>query len=276
MSNTKQKPVLRYPGSKWRIAPYIVQHFPAHGVYLEPFFGSGAVFFTKAAVGTEVVNDLDGEVANLFRVIREHPEELVAALQMTAYARDEYELACLPAEGCVERARCYLVKSWQGCRGKMTTKSGWKLERLPRDGGFTWPEVWSRLPEYVLRATVRLRRTYVENRPAMELINRYCTPEALLYVDPPYLPSTCSSMYAVGMSEQDHVDLLRTLRSHRGMVIVSGYANPLYDEMLASWRKESIAARNVRNDSRTEVLWINPAASSQLQPSLFHREEAER
>lgn len=87
------KPVLKYPGSKWTLAEWIVGHLPAHRVYCEPFFGSGAVFFTKPPSKLETINDLDGEVVNLFRVLRDRPDDLAAAAALTPYAREEHTLA---------------------------------------------------------------------------------------------------------------------------------------------------------------------------------------
>lgn len=84
--------MLKYPGSKWRIAEWIVSMMPEHKSYLEPFFGSGAVFFTKKPSRIETINDLDGEIVNLFRVIRERSEELERAVALTPYRRKEYEV----------------------------------------------------------------------------------------------------------------------------------------------------------------------------------------
>lgn len=79
------KAVLKYPGGKWRIAEWVIAHFPAHSVYLEPYFGSGAIFFTKAPAGIETVNDLDGDIVNLFRVCRERGEELARLIELTRF-----------------------------------------------------------------------------------------------------------------------------------------------------------------------------------------------
>ena len=84
------KPVLKYAGAKWRLADWIIEHFPQHEIYLEPFFGSGAVFFRKAPARLETINDIDGSVVNLFRVLREQPEQLAAMIELTPWARDEY------------------------------------------------------------------------------------------------------------------------------------------------------------------------------------------
>ena len=83
--------LLKYPGSKWRVADWIISHFPEHKVYCEPFFGSGAVFFNKSSVYIETINDIDGDVVNLFRVCRERPEELARLIEMTPFARDEFQ-----------------------------------------------------------------------------------------------------------------------------------------------------------------------------------------
>lgn len=86
-----QRPIIKYPGSKWRMAEWIVSLMPEHKSYLEPFFGSGAVFFCKSPSRIETVNDLDGEIVNLFRVVRDHPEALERAVALTPFSRGEYE-----------------------------------------------------------------------------------------------------------------------------------------------------------------------------------------
>lgn len=82
--------ILKYPGSKWTLAERIVREMPPHKFYLEPFFGSGAVFFNKDPAEYETINDLDGNVVNFFRVCREHPDELARAVNLTPFAREEF------------------------------------------------------------------------------------------------------------------------------------------------------------------------------------------
>lgn len=108
-------PVLKYPGAKWRLAVWILERMPPHEQYVEPFFGSGAVFFRKQPSRLETINDLDGDVVNLFRVIREAPEELAAAAWATPWAREEYEASYERPGGLdpAERARRFLVRCWQ-------------------------------------------------------------------------------------------------------------------------------------------------------------------
>ena len=110
------KCVLKYPGAKNRIVDWICGYIPPHEVYLEPYFGSGAVFFNKIPARIETVNDLDGDVVNYFRVVREHSRELASLLAQTPYSRDEYEKAYEPQDGItdVERARRFAVRCWMG------------------------------------------------------------------------------------------------------------------------------------------------------------------
>ena len=119
------KPILRWPGAKWRIAQWIINHFPEHGTYLEPFFGGGAVFFTKPPSGTETINDIDDNIINLFRVIREHSYELVRLIECTPYAKAEYECCRRTYKteaDDIERARKYLVAVWQDLAGRLIKK----------------------------------------------------------------------------------------------------------------------------------------------------------
>lgn len=82
---------MKYPGSKWRLAPWIISHFPEHHSYLEPYFGSGAVHFNKERSNIENINDSDGNVVDLFRCMRERPDQLARAIYLTPYSRQVYE-----------------------------------------------------------------------------------------------------------------------------------------------------------------------------------------
>lgn len=99
------KSILKYPGAKWRIADWIISHFPPHKVYLEPFFGSGACFFNKVPAYIETINDLDGDIVNLFKVCREHPQELAQLINLTPFARDEFQNCYERSNNPIEQAR---------------------------------------------------------------------------------------------------------------------------------------------------------------------------
>lgn len=132
------KAPIRYPGSKWAIADWIISHFPEgyeKMVYLEPFAGSGAVFFNKNPGAVETVNDLDSDIVNLFRVLREYPAELKQALVLTPYSREEYDLSFEPCEDPLEKARRYMVRTTQAIGAKMDGKCGWRNHKQMKIGG---------------------------------------------------------------------------------------------------------------------------------------------
>ncbi|UHA74421.1 DNA adenine methylase [Paenibacillus sp. 481] len=257
--------ILHYPGSKWSMADWIISHMPAHTTYLEPFFGSGAVLFSKVRSKLETVNDLDGEVVNLFRVIRERPDELAYAIRCTPHSREEYYLSYEPAapENELERARRLLVRLWQGRGGKTSHRTGWR-SMIETNGPLPGKE-WARFPERIAAVAERLIGVQIENQPALELLQRYRRPNVMIYADPPYILSTrTTTSYRFEMTEDDHMELLDALDDHPGPVILSGYAHDLYDDRLSHWRRETKRAKAEGGASREEVLWINPIAAEQV------------
>ena len=254
--------ILRYPGSKWRIADFIISHFPAHHSYLEPFFGSGAVLFNKSASNIETINDLSGDVINLFRVIREEPEELARKITLTPYSRAEYEAAWMGnPEDKIGKARDFLIKSWQGHGFRSNEKTGWKNDVIGRERSYA-VRCWNNLPDYIVQAAKRLKQVQIEQMDAMEIIKRFNHPGVLIYADPPYLLSTRSTrnkeQYDHEMiSEEEHLRLLETLLQHKGYVIISGYDNELYNKTLKGWSKANGKSNTDGGEYRTETIWFN-------------------
>lgn len=272
-------PVLRWPGAKWRIAEWVVSHFPHHDAYVEPFFGSGAAFFTKDPSRVEVINDLDGNVVLLFRVLRERGAELAALLALTPWAEDEYRHSweALHAGGLgvdeLERARRLITVTWQQMgRKPVTQRSSWRFRELAGQSPIT---AWHTLPDRVRYATERLANAQISSMPAIKLIEQTQGPDVLVYADPPYLREIRSGarMYEHEMRGRDqHDELLDTLRAHLGPVVLSAYANEYYTEQLPGWHSVSTAARTQTNAQRAETLWINPVAWRRLthvSPQLF-------
>ncbi len=278
MSQTPIKPILKYPGAKWRLAPWIVSHFPEHQHYVEPYAGSAACFFTKAPAPHEVLNDLNGSICTLFRVLRERGEELAEAISLTPWCEEEYTRFEKDwyHEDDVEHARRFLVRCWQAHGGTIYQVSGWKHNGL---GGHAYPvRLWRQLPERLLATVERLRDAEIRNRPALEIIDYYNAPDVLLYLDPPYVLKTRSrKYYPYEMDDSDHLQLLASLVQHKGMVILSGYTHPLYEERLTDWHRVTISAQAEHGKAQTEVLWLNPKAAQCQQLSLFpqtkHRKE---
>ena len=259
--------ILKYPGAKWRIADWIVGKIPKHHSYLEPFFGSGAILFRKNRSNIETVNDLDGDIVNLFRVVREKPGELASAVHLTPYARQEYDDAFKSSENVsdVERARKMLVKHWQG-HGFRTGayKAGWKNDLQGRERSYV-TLCWNRVPTWIKEAAERLKDVQIEHSPALEVIERFNFPNVLIYADPPYVLSTRTGKnYTHEMTDADHEKLLKTLLQHKGMVMLSGYHSELYDDYLSDWYREEVKTFAEHARPRTEVLWMNFAPSRQV------------
>lgn len=261
MSN-EARPVLKYPGSKWRLADWIISLMPPHKSYLEPFFGSGAVFFKKEPSRIETINDLDGEIVNLFRVIRDKPEELARAIALTPYSREEYERAwSLRQEGGrddVETARLTLVRYWQTHGSSQVYKGGWKNDRAGREYAYD-VRYWNQLPGWIMDAVARLKTAQIEQLPALDVIRRFRHPDVLIYADPPYVLSTRKGrQYNVDMTDdKEHVKLLDALKVHPGPVILSGYESELYDQHLQGWIKLQRKALAEGGAARTETVWMN-------------------
>jgi DNA adenine methylase len=253
------KALLHYPGSKRRIAPWIIRQMPAHHSYLEPFFGSGAVLFEKSPSRIETVNDLDGDVVNFFRVIRdpESREWLTEWLSYTPYARQIYDKAFRETEDPIERAGNFAVRAMQSHGFCTNGKSGWKKDVYGREAAYAVRN-WNRLPEALAGMAARLKQVQIESRPALEVIRAFNHPNVLIYCDPPYVLSTRGRrQYRHEMEDTDHEELLEELCKSRAMVMISGYDCELYEAYLQSWRKEQVGARAQNGLPRTETLWMN-------------------
>jgi len=266
--------VLRYHGGKWRLAPWILAHFPPHRVYVEPFGGAASVLMRKRRAYAEVYNDLDGEVVNVFRVLRD-PEQAAAlahAIQLTPFARTEYQLSTHRAADPIEQARRTIARAFMGFGSDSTSGSstgfratGWSNGRSPAGD-------WANYPRRIAEFTARLAGVTLEAREALEIIVQQDTARTLFYCDPPYPLATRSIRqryagkgYRHEMTDDAHRSLAGVLRAVQGMVVLSGYHSALYDELLyPDWERTEIAAMADGARPRVEVLWLNPAASAAL------------
>lgn len=254
------KAVIKYPGSKWSLADWIISFFPEHHSYLEPFFGSGAVFFNKPRSNIETVNDLDGNVVNLFEWIKKDPERLAHEIYCTPYARQIYEeaFASVP-EDSFERAVNFYIRMNMGYGFRTTGgKVGWKNDIQGRERAYASQD-WCNLPEKILQAAERLRGVQIENRPAVELIKRFNYPNVLIYLDPPYMAETRhGKQYRHEMFDKEsHEKLLITALEHKGPVLISGYESDLYNEILKDWHREERTAYSQVHSKTREMLWMN-------------------
>lgn len=306
--NAPTRPVLRWHGGKWKLAPWILGFFPTHRVYVEPFGGAGSMLLRKPRVYAEVYNDLDSEVVNLFRVLR-HPSwggALVAALRLTPFAREEFNDANAATEDPVERARRLVIRSFMGFGSnahsssetakktgfrshsrvkttlQVTSEAGYRSTGFRANSsrsGTTPAHDWANYPDALRLVIERLDGVTVENRDGMEVMAQHDDELTFHYVDPPYLPETRSPankydlkhrMYRHELTVADHKRLLSFLRGLRGMVALSGYPSAMYDDALSDWRREETAAHADGARPRTEVLWLNSSCAAALDRDRSH------
>lgn len=250
------KAVLKYPGGKWRIAKWIISHFPEHKVYCEPFFGSGAIFFNKPQAYIETINDIDGDVVNLFKVCRNNPEELARLIEFTPFAREEFEDCYEKSDDPVEQARRTLVRYHQSFGTSNSTKRSWR--NVQTYGGPRTATMWNYLPERIAEVCERLKDAQIENIDAMKLIERYDNENTLIYCDPPYMQGLRKkNMYRCEVSNDYHVKLLEMLKRSKSKVVLSGYDSPVYNTVLKGWYTDTKETTAQMGLHRTEKLWLN-------------------
>lgn len=273
--NAIQRPVLRYHGGKFGpkggFADWIVGQLPPHRVYVEPFGGAASVLMRKPRVYAEVYNDLEASVVNVFRVLRDPAlaAELRRSLALTPFSRLEFEAAYgPPPNDRVEWARMTIFRSMAGFGSAAGSNPAYRTGfRANSNRSGTTPAMdWLHYPEAVPAFVERLRGVVIEHGDALEVMRRHDGLETLHYVDPPYVHETRRGAtrrdpaYAHEMDDEDHRRLAAGLHELRGMVVLSGYASPLYDELFAGWPcvRRTAFADGARE--RIEYLWFNPAA----------------
>jgi len=268
-------PVIRYHGGKFRLAPWVIEHFPPHQVYIEPFGGAAGVLMQKPRSYAEVYNDLDGDIVNLFRVLQNatQREALAQLLVLTPYARDEFDLAWIYTDEPIERARRTVIRAQMGFGSAGATKgvTGFRIDCRRKYG--TAQQLWTRFPDQLATIGMRLADVMIENRPGVDVMLAHDSPQTLHYVDPPYMHSTRvkgsskGRYYRHEMDDEQHASLLTSLNQLQGMVVLSGYPNDLYSDCLDGWTVNTTTARisaGRGSDTRTECLWLNPACMEAL------------
>lgn len=265
---TPSRPLLRYHGGKWLLAPWIISHFPDHRVYVEPFGGAASVLLRKPRAYAEIYNDLDGEIVNVFRMARERGEELRRALELTPFSRAEFLQSYEPSDDPLEQARRTITRSFQGFGSAAVCKETSGFRANSNRSGTTPATDWRSYPDALVATIERLRGVVIEQKDAIELMLDHDSPDTLHYVDPPYVHSTRSQKvrgtvsrkaYRHEMSDADHEALADVLHSLRGAVVLSGYHNPLYDRLYRAWRRAEKATHADGARDRTEVLWLSPS-----------------
>lgn len=265
------QPPFGYFGGKMSLAPWIVQHFPEHNHYVEPFAGSLSVLLAKKPSRHETVNDLDEDIITFWRVLREQPDELMYRYACTPHARKEHEyaktakLAELPD---IERARLVWVQLSQN-RSSIRQGAGWRYTVKPDGTGKHFPRVFQSYLDRVPAVVQRLRNVTLECQPAIKIIDVYGhETNSLLYVDPPYLgQSRSAGGYIHDMtSENEHRELAEALNACQAAVVLSGYHSPLYAKLYKDWNviEAKTSVYIGAKPDRTEVLWTNRDTENRL------------
>jgi DNA adenine methylase len=266
------RPVLRYHGGKWRIAPWIIGHFPPHRTYVEPYGGAASVLMQKSRVSCEVYNDLDEEVVNVFTILRDpdRARELARLVSLTPFSRIEHVRAYEASKDSLERARRMIVRSMMAHGTDATTRRSNPGFRSKRTGDASHAQDFSNYPQHIRSFVSRLRSVVIECLPAVKVIERYDSDQTLHYVDPPYVSSTRTASaqpgrgYRFEMTDSDHKSLAARLHSITGMVVLSGYDSPLYRRLYPDWpvfRRKVMADKAV---PREECLWLSPRTAAKL------------
>jgi len=275
-----KRPALRYHGGKWKLAPWIISHFPPHRVYTEAFGGGGSVLLQKPRSYAEVYNDKWGVVVNVFQVLRdkESAVELERRIRLTPFSRDEFDSASKleGIEDPIERARLTIFRSFSGFGSASTNgehSTGFRANS--NRSGTTPAHDWENYPKHIKDFIERLQGVVIENRQAIDVITAHDGKETLHYVDPPYVHSTRymtgkNHAYAFEMTDEDHEELAQVLHNAEGMVLLSGYHSDLYDSLYGDWLKIERKAHADGAKDRIEVLWLNPLCEkAQSQGRLF-------
>lgn len=276
------KPPVTWFGSKSKLAPRIIQHFAAHRTYCEPFGGSAAVLLAKEPSRVEVYNDIDGDLVNLFRVLRDAAlfEQLLRGVTRTLYARAEFELAGQPACDPVERARRFLVRQRQSHGGLGKT---WSY--CVEDSSLGMSSAVRRWLCGVQRLPLihqRLQSVQIEQDAWQAVMDRFDGQRTLFYLDPPYMPETrVGGGYRHELDATEHRQLVERLLSIRGMAVLSGYAHEAYEPLeTAGWSRldyDVPAYTSSGRKRRVECLWLSPSlgATACSMPEIRERAQAD-
>ncbi|HLA80416.1 MAG TPA: DNA adenine methylase [Thermoleophilia bacterium] len=262
------RPVMRWHGGKWKLAPWIISHFPEHRVYVEPFGGAGSVLMRKPRSYAEVYNDLDGEAVNVFRVLRDPASaaELGRLMRLTPFSRKDFEAVVGKDDGAIERARMVIFRSFAGfgsASANFEYPTGFRSNS--NRSGTTPAHVWAHYPDEIAAFVDRLQGVVIESRPAIEVMAQHDGLTTLHYVDPPYLHSTrrprkrARKEYgAWEMSDEEHVELATVLHGLEGMVVLSGYRSELYDQLYMDWERDERKTFADGAAPRLECVWLSP------------------
>jgi DNA adenine methylase len=259
------RPPVKWHGGKFYLCHRIIEQFPPHHTYVEPFGGAASVLLNKPVCPVEVYNDLDQRITRLFRVLRDHGQELQCRLSLTPYSEIEFDESEKDAVDEIEQARRDFVR-WRLSLGGRGDSFSFTLHRVRRGMADVVSGYLSMIDEQLPLIVERLRRVEILSRPALDVIRAWDNADTLHYCDPPYVPETrhegSRSIYGCEMTEENHRELASVLKACKGKVVLSGYPSGLYDELYGNWRTVKFDMPNHAAGGRTktrkqEMLWMN-------------------
>lgn len=263
----RRRIVFGWYGGKFSHLEWLLPQLPEAHHYCEPFSGSAAVLLNRDPSPVETYNDVDGQVVNFFRMLRDHGPELERSIALTPFSREEYHRAIAgSAVGItdLERARRFYIRARQTRTGLAQTASlgRWaNCKDTSRAGMSGVVSRWLGGVEALAEIASRLIRVQIENRPALDVIRLYDSKKTLFYCDPPYLHDTRgdSKAYGFEMQESEHIELAAALHRCKGSVAISGYRNKLMDKLYKDWRRFDAPAKQCHSIKkvRQESLWMN-------------------
>ena len=254
-------------GGKFSHLSWLLPMLPECHHYCEPFSGSAAVLLNRNPSPVETYNDIDGEVANFFKVLRDQTEELTKAIAFTPFSREEFYWAVTDAGesmGDLERARRFFVRARQSRTGlaQTATLGRWaNCKNTSRAGMSGVVSRWLGSVEHLPEIALRLLRVQIENRPAVDLVRLYDNPNTLFYCDPPYIHASRGDDKAYGfeMDEASHMELSEVVHGCKGKVAISGYHCDLMDDLYKDWQCHDAPPKLCHSvkGQRQEGLWTN-------------------
>ena len=268
MSTERQLIAFPYYGGKQKHVNDILPFLPKTEAYCEPFCGSAAILLNRHQTPIEILNDLNKSITNFFMVLRDRKKskELLRLLDLTPYSRAEFDEAWNETGESVEDARRFFIRSCMDIRraGKRRD-AGWSAVKSYKKNQFSYPprNFNKKIDEKLPLVIERLKNVQIDNRPAIDVIQKFDSSQMLFYCDPPYLPSTRKSAndYKFDMSFKDHEELAGILNRCKAKVVLSGYDADQMDELYPGWWKRKFKLRRLpmsqKGRKNQECLWFN-------------------
>lgn len=267
------KSPINWFGGKFYMANKIVELFPEHRCFVEVFGGAGHILFKKKPSDIEVFNDINSDLINFFRVLRDENKfrELHRRLQLTPHSREEFQRCYNTWDeetDEIERVRKWYVTLMQ-CYSKSFGNSSWSYTKsISRSGMSQSTSQWlGKIDKDMPEAVERLRRVQIENLDYKDIVKRYDNKDTLFYLDPPYIHDTrkMTYTYEFEMKTEEHKELVKLLLGIKGKVILSGYDHETYNPLTDNgWIKVCIGEfdkKSMKHNSETskgkEYIWKN-------------------